>query len=115
MRYTSFGEIQTLSISIPSLKSLIMEYCYSLEVPPKLVLDTPELDLLFYQCNVAKEYTVKNLNTLLKAHIDFGNSKHLWEGDFSQYDQNVADLVTGCSSVESLFISKSSLTVSSID
>lgn len=71
MSYTTFGEIETLTISIPSLKFLVIEYCFNEKVPYKLVIDTPELDVLFYQNSVAKGYTVKNLSTLRKARIDF--------------------------------------------
>ena len=115
MRYTSHGDRDTLTISIPSLKYLIIEYCSNLEVPCTLELDTPKLELLFYTDNVAKGFTVKNLSSLQKAHIDFGNYEFLWEGNLSQYYQNVADLVTGCSSVDSLYMSKPTLTVSSVD
>ena len=114
MHYCYLGELETLNISIPTLRFLIIEYCYNEAVPYELVLDTPKLDLLFYQDNVAKGYTVKNLSTLVNAQIYFGEFDHLWEGDISKYDQNVADLITGCSSVDSLCISKASLSVSNL-
>lgn len=82
----------------------------------EIEIDTPELELLLYDDDVATYYPVMNLKTLVKAHVDIGPSKTLVdEADVDEllhYDQNVAEFVGACCNVSFLYLSGTTVAVS---
>ncbi|KAL6999343.1 hypothetical protein U1Q18_000503 [Sarracenia purpurea var. burkii] len=113
-----FEDIEVLSISSPSLKLLMVNNCYH-ESEYEVILNTPMLELLYYDDHVAELYPSNNLNALLKAHIDVGPSEKQLEEEeveiISHYDENVAELVMACTNVDFLYLSKASVSVSRLN
>lgn len=103
-----FDDIEVLHISLPLVKLLMMRNCHH-ESQFELVLDVPKLELLHYNDFVADGYTVKNMNSLLKAHIDVGLSDEQLEEGVPLYDSNVAEFVSACSNAELLYLSQVSM------
>ncbi|KAL7186500.1 hypothetical protein ACSBR2_028277 [Camellia fascicularis] len=103
-----FDDIEVLHISLPLVKLLMMRNCHH-ESQFELVLDVPKLELLHYNDFVADGYTVKNMNSLLKAHIDVGLSDEQLEEGVPLYDSNVAEFVSACYNAELLYLSQVSM------
>ncbi|KAE9458217.1 hypothetical protein C3L33_09882, partial [Rhododendron williamsianum] len=103
-----FEDIEILRICSGSLKLLMLNNCCP-ESEYEIEIDTPELELLLYDDDVATYYPVMNLKTLVKAHVDIGPSKTLVdEADVDEllhYDQNVAEFVGACCNVSFLYLS----------
>ncbi|KAF7140866.1 hypothetical protein RHSIM_Rhsim06G0214100 [Rhododendron simsii] len=107
-----FEDIEILRICSGSLKLLMLNNCCP-ESEYEIEIDTPELELLLYDDDVATYYPVMNLKTLVKAHVDIGPSKKLVdEADVDEllhYDQNVAEFVGACCNVSFLYLSGTSV------
>ncbi|KAL7219983.1 hypothetical protein ACSBR2_012945 [Camellia fascicularis] len=92
-------KVSVLSISAPVLKSL--------NVPPnnykyRIELNTPNLPHLEYRDLVAEGYAMKNLSSLVKAHIDL---QSCW-GEYKDYYQtSVTEFFQGISTVRTLHMS----------
>lgn len=115
MSYLRLEEVDTVNISVPSLKHLTIEYSWYTgeEEHYKVVLDTPALELLYYKDYMPDELVLKNLNSNIRAaHISVLPVEELSEADSFQYHKDVAALVRACSSVRTLFLSKDTVSVS---
>ncbi|KAM7498850.1 hypothetical protein LguiA_023264 [Lonicera macranthoides] len=109
MSYLRLEEVDTVNISVPSLKHLTIEYCWYTgeEEHYKVVLDTPALESLYYEDYMPDELVLKNLNSNIRAaHVSVLLVEELSEADSFQYHKDVAALIRACSSVRTLFLSK---------
>ncbi|XP_022717931.1 F-box protein At4g22280-like [Durio zibethinus] len=91
------------NVSSPTLKRLTISYTGGFYEDYEILIDAPSL-LFFKCCYLPKRFSLKNLNSLVKAYIDFGTV-------FDSYDSFVAhntaatDLFKGISNVQSLHLS----------
>lgn len=107
--------IELLNISIPSLKGLIIEYCYDDEIGYQVVLNTPLLEMLIFKDHAAIRYYMRNLNNVRQAHIEIVPTKEQLEDDSIYYSRNIAEFVAACSTADSLYLSRDTIRVSSLD
>ncbi|KAM7498848.1 hypothetical protein LguiA_023262 [Lonicera macranthoides] len=101
--------IELLNISIPSLKGLIIEYCYDDEIGYQVVLDTPLLEMLIFKDHAAIRYYMRNLNNVRQAHIEIEPTKEQLEDDSIYYSRNIAEFVASCSTADSLYLSRDTI------
>ncbi|GFZ02615.1 LOW protein: F-box/FBD/LRR-like protein [Actinidia rufa] len=110
LRKCTLENVEMLHISIPSLKSLALQYCRG---NYQIVLDATILGYFKYHGIVAGGYLVKNLKSLVKAHLSVWLTRDQMEEASLHYGYFVEKLVNEISGIK--FLHLSDLTLEAID
>ncbi|KAM7465157.1 hypothetical protein LguiB_012719 [Lonicera macranthoides] len=102
-----FEDARVIDITSCSALALVMENCCG-DDGFDVVLDVPNIRLLIYGDSVANVYRLKNMNCV-EAWIHIAVTNEQFREDSLRYGQNVAEFVAACSTVETLYLSTTTM------
>lgn len=105
-----FEDARVIDITSCSALALVMENCCG-DDGFDVVLDVPNIRLLIYGDSVANVYRLKNMNCV-EAWVHIAVTNEQFREDSLRYGQNVAEFVAACSTVETLYLSTTTMRVS---